>query len=74
MRAPMTGLISFAKSCLRGTCLTFSGSRWPNPFSGDISTVAGVFISMVVKLSSKALSTQPSPTTTSLGSYISPSL
>ena len=51
-----------------GTRFSFSGSRCPKPLSAGISTVCGLFISMVVKSSSSAFRTQLSPMTTSFGS------
>ena len=71
---PSFGVIPWAVSLLSGTSRSFSGSRFPKAFSGGISTESFFLILSLGRVSSRAFSTQFSPTTTSFGSYMSPSL
>lgn len=71
---PSLGVIPLAARRLRGTSFIFSGSRFPKAFSGGISTVSFLLIFRLGRASSRVFRTQPSPITTSLGSYVSPSL
>ena len=66
--APSLGVIPLAASLRSGTSRTFSGSRFPKAFSGGISTVSVFLIFSLGRASSRAFSTQFSPTTTSCGS------
>ena len=60
--------MSFARRCLSGTRLIFSGSLGPKALSGGTSTCCGLLSFMFSKLSSTAFSIQLSPMTMSFGS------